>query len=366
MHLFTKRRYSEFKALSDISFEVKRGEFFGIVGRNGSGKSTLLKMLAGIYVPSRGKIKINGPLSPFIELGVGFNPELSARDNVFLNGSILGLTRSEIAAKFDEIIHFAELEDFVDQKLKNFSSGMQVRLAFSIAIRAQADILLIDEVLAVGDSSFQKKCFDVFREMKQQGRTIVFVTHDMTNVQEFCDRVLVIHDSKALAVTGPDKAADLYNQLNSQNALEELSVVNENQRWGTGDVKISSVELKNREGKVTNYFRCGEPLNVEIQFEHNQPVDTGLLVGLAFYEADGTHIAGPNSADIMIKAGAKVANYTIDRLPFIDGNYVMTVAVFDKSGNKTFDYIDKGFSFSVSGVSRSFGNTVLFGNWSAK
>ena len=162
--------FREFKVLNDISFEVKKGEFFGIVGRNGSGKSTLLKLLAHIYVPDKGLIKINGSLTPFIELGVGFNPELTAQENVYLNGALLGFSRNEVDEIYDEIVSFAELEDFMSEKLKNFSSGMQVRLAFSIAIRAQSDILLMDEVLAVGDADFQKKCFNVFRQLKKEGR----------------------------------------------------------------------------------------------------------------------------------------------------------------------------------------------------
>src|SRR6185312_8467854 len=179
-------------ALKDISFEVKKGEFFGIVGRNGSGKSTMLKILAGIYQPTKGGVQKSGKLVPFIELGVGFNPELSGRENVFLNGALLGFSRKEIAAMYDEIVAFAELEKFMDQKLKNYSSGMQVRLAFSIAIRAKSDILLIDEVLAVGDASFQQKCFDYFYKLKQDKRTVVFVSHDMGAVERFCDRAVLI------------------------------------------------------------------------------------------------------------------------------------------------------------------------------
>ncbi len=363
LHMFTKRNYTKFKALNDISFDVHEGEFFGIVGRNGSGKSTLLKILAGIYVPSTGKVKINGALSPFIELGVGFNPELSARDNVFLNGAILGLTRVQITEKFEDIIHFAELEEFVDQKLKNFSSGMQVRLAFSIAIQAQADILLIDEVLAVGDSSFQKKCFDVFRRLKKEGRTIVFVTHDMANVMEFCDRVLVIHDSKALALTGPDQAADIYNQLNAKDALQEIHAQNVNKRWGSGEIKIKEATFRDRAGKANTYFKTGESFEVTLELGHIKRVASGLMVGLAFHEADGTHIAGPNSGKMNISSRVKRVTYHIDKLPFVDGNYVMTVAVYDSTGKRTYDFIEKGFPFSVSGNARSYGITTLFGTW---
>lgn len=191
-NLLRPRRFSKFEALKEINFEVKQGEFYGIIGRNGSGKSTLLKILAQIYQPSKGEVVVEGRLSPFIELGVGFNMELTGRENVYLNGIILGLTRPEIDKLFDDIVQFAELEEFIDQKLKNYSSGMQVRLAFSIAIRAHRGILLIDEVLAVGDSAFQKKCFQSFYDLKKNGNTIIFVTHDMSAVKRFCDRVLII------------------------------------------------------------------------------------------------------------------------------------------------------------------------------
>lgn len=184
----------KFHALKGVTFEVRKGEFFGIVGRNGSGKSTLLKILAGIYQPTSGSVRVKGKLVPFIELGVGFNPELTGKENVYLNGALLGFSKKEIDARYKEIVEFAELEDFMDQRLKNYSSGMQVRLAFSVATRAEADVLLIDEVLAVGDADFQKKCFNYFKSLKNSHVTVVFVTHDMNAVNDFCDRVILVED----------------------------------------------------------------------------------------------------------------------------------------------------------------------------
>lgn len=213
VNLFSRKALRKFTALEDISFEIKKGEFFGIIGSNGSGKSTLLKILAGIYQPTEGKIKIKGSLSPFIELGVGFNPELTARDNVYLNAAILGLARKETEKKFNEIVEFSELENFMDQKLKNFSSGMQVRLAFSIAIHAQADILLIDEVLAVGDVAFQQKCFEVFRNLKKQSKTVIFVSHDLGTIAEFCDEVALINKSKLLKIGKPREVITEYLKI---------------------------------------------------------------------------------------------------------------------------------------------------------
>ena len=198
--------------LNDINLDIKKGEFIGIVGRNGSGKSTFLKTLAGIYYPEKGEIVINGSLIPFIELGVGFNPELTGRENVYLNGALLGFSRSEVDNMYDKIWKFAELEEFQDQKLKNYSSGMQVRLAFSIAIRAKGDILLLDEVLAVGDAAFQKKCEDYFRSL-HGNQTVVLVTHSMENITKFCDRAILIEKGKIVLDDNPKIVAKAYKNL---------------------------------------------------------------------------------------------------------------------------------------------------------
>lgn len=208
-----KRSYEKQEVLKDINFEIKKGEFFGIVGRNGSGKSTLLKLIAGVYSPDKGVINVNGKLTPFIELGVGFNPELTGRENIFLNGALLGFSRKEMEAMYDEIVEFAELDKFMDQKLKNYSSGMQVRLAFSIAIRADTDILVLDEVLAVGDEAFQRKCYQYFAELKKQKKTVVLVTHDMGSVQQFCTSALMIEKGCIVKKGNPAKVAQKYREL---------------------------------------------------------------------------------------------------------------------------------------------------------
>jgi ABC-type polysaccharide/polyol phosphate transport system ATPase subunit len=198
-------------ALSDISFDVMHGEFFGIIGPNGSGKSTLLKILAGIYRQDTGTVVVNGMLSPFIELGVGFNPDLNARDNILINGTLLGLTRSQLDERFESILEFAELERFADQKLKNYSSGMQLRLAFSIAIQVPFDILMLDEVLAVGDASFQKKCFGVLDELMQEtNKTIVFVSHDLSTMRRYCDRVAYLESGQLRRIGRADEVIELY------------------------------------------------------------------------------------------------------------------------------------------------------------
>ena len=205
--------YTEQKVLKGLDFEIKKGEFMGIVGRNGSGKSTLLKILAGIYYPEKGNITINGNLVPFIELGVGFNPELTGRENVYMNGALLGFSNEEMKQMYDDIWKFAELENFQDQKLKNYSSGMQVRLAFSIAIRARGDILLLDEVLAVGDAAFQQKCADYFKSLKEKNQTVVLVTHSMSDVRKFCTRAMLIDNGHIVKNGNPEEIADAYTKL---------------------------------------------------------------------------------------------------------------------------------------------------------
>ena len=209
--------YKEQKVLKDISFEVHKGDFFGIVGRNGSGKSTLLKLISGIYVPDEGNIRYQGKLVPFIELGVGFNPELTGRENVYLNGALLGFTREEIDAMYDDIVDFAELGEFMDQKLKNYSSGMQVRLAFSVAIKAQGDILVLDEVLAVGDEAFQRKCDTFFANIKKDPtKTVILVTHDMSAVKKYCNKAILIKDGNIIVSGDKDEVADKYSLENLQ------------------------------------------------------------------------------------------------------------------------------------------------------
>jgi ABC-type polysaccharide/polyol phosphate transport system ATPase subunit len=256
-----------FDALHDISFSVRKGEFFGIVGRNGSGKSTLLKCMAGIYATSGGHIWVDGRLSTFIELGVGFNPDLAAYDNVVLNGIMLGLSPRQARARYREVIEFAELEEFENLKLKNYSSGMHVRLAFSVAIQVDADILLIDEVLAVGDASFQQKCFDVFNRMRDEGQTIVFVTHDMSAVNRFCHRALLLERGRAVMLGEPDKVADRYLTINFTHAAEHASQGEDNTtegtpaasdvpRFGNSKATIAEVWLENDHGnRVTSVAR---------------------------------------------------------------------------------------------------------------
>src|SRR3954449_4984733 len=240
-HPFTRIEYREHRALRDVSFDVHQGEFFGIVGVNGSGKSTLLKILASIYRADSGSIRVAGRLAPFIELGVGFNPELTSRENVVLNGVMMGLDRREAARRLDAILDFAELREFVDLKLKNYSSGMMVRLAFAVMVEADADVMLVDEVLAVGDASFAQKCMDVFRAKRQTGRTVVLVTHDMATVQSFCDRAMLVHDGELQYIGDAEEAALRYYRLNFAGAGAEGGPPDPG---GVPDVNVRVVEAR--------------------------------------------------------------------------------------------------------------------------
>jgi ABC-type polysaccharide/polyol phosphate transport system ATPase subunit len=266
LHPRRRIRRNTYQALNDISFAVQSGEFFGIAGRNGSGKSTMLKCLAGIY-QATGDIWVRGRLSTFIELGVGFNPDLAARDNVVMNGIMLGLTPREARKRYESVIEFAELQEFKDLKLKNYSSGMHVRLAFSVAIQVDADILMIDEVLAVGDAAFQQKCFDVFNELRDRGRTIIFVTHDMTSLQRFCHRALLLDRGNPVYLGEPYEVADRYLELNFGRASEAAAATGDG-HTGDGQARVAEVWVEGPDGEqlssVPQHVRV--TLNARVRF----------------------------------------------------------------------------------------------------
>lgn len=272
------------RVLDGVSFEVRKRDFFGIVGRNGSGKSTLLKILAGVYSPTSGSVAMNGNLTPFIELGVGFNPELSGRDNVFLNGALLGFTHKQMAEMYDEIVEFAELEQFMDQKLKNYSSGMQVRLAFSIAIKAKNEILIFDEVLAVGDEAFQRKCLDVFEQYKAEGQTVILVTHDMETVRKFCNKALLLDDGKIKQIGNPHQVAATYSELN----LKQIEKETLGQATNDNDFSLT-IRYEDKNGKETSLYKCGEAIRIILSY--NKSKDFKYLV-VNIYKRSGEHITG--------------------------------------------------------------------------
>jgi ABC-type polysaccharide/polyol phosphate transport system ATPase subunit len=280
VHPLAGREFRDLRALRGVSFEIGQGEFFGIVGRNGSGKSTLLKLLASIYRADAGTIRIAGRLAPFIELGVGFNVELTARENVVLNGVMMGLTPREMRRRLDAIIEFAELEDFVDLKLKNYSSGMLVRLAFAVMMEADADVLLIDEVLAVGDAAFQQKCADAFHQMKAEGKTIVLVTHEMATVEDYCHRAMLIADGEIQHIGDPGEVGREYLRLNFEGGgADEGATEGE-------EVRLVEARLEGADGEPTANVEHGEEIRLRLELEVKRDLP-GLDVGFLVANADG-------------------------------------------------------------------------------
>jgi ABC-type polysaccharide/polyol phosphate transport system ATPase subunit len=279
VHPFSGRDFRDLRALRGISFEINQGEFFGIVGRNGSGKSTLLKLLASIYRADAGTIRIAGRLAPFIELGVGFNPDLTARENVVLNGVMMGLTPREMRRRLGAIIEFAELEEFIDLKLKNYSSGMLVRLAFAVMMEADADVLLIDEVLAVGDAAFQQKCADAFHQMKAEGKTIVLVTHEMESVENYCHRAMLIADGEIQRLGDPGEIGREYLRLNFEGAAPGESATEGE------EVRLVAAHLEDANGESTANLEHGEEIRLRLELEVRRDLP-GLDVGFLLVNAD--------------------------------------------------------------------------------
>ena len=350
-----KKGYHEFSPLNGITFEVEKGEFFGIVGRNGSGKSTLLKTIAGIYTPDSGGVKVDGKLVPFIELGVGFNPELTGRENVFLNGALLGFSRDEMNVMYDEIVDFAEIHDFMDERLKNYSSGMQVRLAFSIAIRAQGDILLLDEVLAVGDANFQRKCFEYFRKLKNERKTVILVTHSMDSVKKFCSRALMLEDGKISIIGDPDEVSDKYAVSNmnttSQKAKEKSK--NERKKFVEGDV-IKSVRVLDQSNGDISVFKGGDPLKIKIDYDATSSKNSVFNVGIGLHMESGGYVFGYNTQMDNYKISAEKGSLVLEfkRMPLLNGNYYINVVCFTESESAPIDFKPKALSFDVVNISK--------------
>ncbi len=351
---------SVFEALKDVSLDIYKGEFVGIVGENGSGKSTLLKTIAGILRPDKGGQRvINGRISPFLELGVGFNPELSARENVYLNATILGLTKKQTDEVFDEIIEFAELEEFVDQKLKYFSSGMQVRLAFSVAIRADADILLLDEVLAVGDMKFQQKCFDIFRQLKKQQKTIIFVSHDLGSMRQFCTRVIAMRDGEVVDDGEAHAVIDRYLYGSTVEDQKDVSVelaehTNEQQKA----VYIEQVSFYTQ-GKKVAHVMPGDSVQMKVEYVVDGDV-SDLVFGIALYHDSGAHLYGINTLMQQIEPPATKGNHviTVDlpAVAIMKGAVFATVALH-KADGENYDWKDKEYSFVVT--DRGVGDGII-------
>lgn len=368
-----KNEKTEHQVLDDISFTIEKGDFFGIVGRNGSGKSTLLKLICGIYAPDAGEIKLHGKLTPFIELGVGFNPELSGRDNVYLNGALLGFTRPQMEAMYDEIVEFAELEEFMDLKLKNYSSGMQVRLAFSIAIKAKNDILIFDEVLAVGDAAFQEKCLRQFNQFKKEGRTVVLVTHSMAQVEKFCNRAILIEDGKKAYDGEPVKVSDLYTILNMTGSLsssskkEDTGVAMSEQEVAV----IKRVNIYNSSGKLDNPIMPGESIDVELEINASKPLkDVFLAVRLCESQSQ-IIVAGYDNNEagfkLNLKRGLNIVKTKIKKNPLIAGKFYVLAGLYESEKRKDkyafYSGINNNNIFLVKGEKGKFGLVSIFAEW---
>jgi ABC-type polysaccharide/polyol phosphate transport system ATPase subunit len=331
LHPFRSTTYDELKALRAVDLDIRSGEFFGIVGRNGSGKSTLLKCLAGIYRPDAGRITIHGRLSPFIELGVGFNPDLTARDNIVINAVMMGLSRREARQRFESIIAFAELEEFVDLKLKNYSSGMAVRLGFATAIQVDAEVLLVDEVLAVGDAAFQQKCYEEFTRLREANKTIIFVTHDMNAVERFCDRGMLIERGNVLEIAEPRKIARAYNELNFGRLLHDDPDTGDEHRGGD-QVKAEITEAWfEHEGQRVKQLAQGERLTIAVAMRFHAEVahpivgitlrnEMGHTIFVTTTEWSGVDLQTPAVGEEM------VVRFSLDT-PFATSQYLVTPSI---------------------------------------
>ena len=360
LHPRQSRQASELHALRDVSFEVREGEFFGIIGRNGSGKSTMLKCLAGIYQPNRGSLTTAGRVSPFIELGVGFNPELTALDNVVVNAALLGMPRAEAIARFPAIIEFAELERFVDLKLKNYSSGMQVRLGFASMIQAEADIYLVDEVLAVGDARFQEKCFDTFRRLKRDGRTVVFVTHDLASVERFCDRVVLLDQGQVVADGDPHRVIMDYRQKDLEAAQAgRPGDFGASNRWGDGAAQIEDAWFEDSNGRRVEAVAQGGDvtlrISVRFHLDMEEPIFGAILKG-----EDGRAVWAVNTTFDRVATGhfqgGDTALYSV-RFPVMlaDGAYSTSPAVSHQDAQRIADWREDAVSLRVHGESHTGG-----------
>ncbi len=333
--LLRKKGYRDFTPLKDVSFTVKEGDFFGIVGKNGSGKSTLLKLIAEIYTPNEGNIHTRGKLVPFIELGVGFNPELSGRDNVYLNGALLGFSRKEVDLMYDEIVDFAEMHGFMEERLKNYSSGMQVRLAFSIAIKARGDILMLDEVLAVGDEAFQKKCYAYFDKLKREKKTVILVTHDMGAVERFCNKAVLLEDGKIKLQGKPHVVAAAYSRSNE---AEHAKSHNFDRSLAPFDVR-----LYDSQGNETSSFGYNEIITVKLSWNYPDVKN----VGVAIFRENGEYVFGPNTYQDKYKIkNINEAEYTV-KLNLNEGDYFIKAGLTGKRDIDTIAFIEEGPHFSV-------------------
>ena len=361
-----RRTISEdFWAVRDVSFEVPEGTTFGLIGENGSGKSTMLKCLTKILRPDHGTIRVDGKMSALLELGAGFHPELSGRENVYLNGAILGLGQKELKRRFDEIVEFAGIANFIDEPVKNYSSGMYVRLGFSVAINVDPDILLVDEVLAVGDETFQRKCAEKFATLKAQGKTIVLVSHGMNQVHNLCDQVAWLEHGR-LKRLGP--AREVVDEYTGNVQVDRRPDDTGGTRWGSEEASIDRAVFVYPDGTETIRLRSGERCTLRMHFHAKERIEHPVF-GWAIHTIEGTHVTGPNSRDAGLEIehieGRGFVDVTFDRMLLLPGTYDLTVSLFDHSLLHPFDYRHKVLRFDVDpgSLQESYGLVSLDGKW---
>jgi len=379
-------RYREFWALRDISIEVKQGEALGIIGRNGAGKSTLLKVISRVMQPTRGRVWVRGRIAPLLELGAGFHPELTGRENVFLNGTLLGHTHREVEEKFDSIVEFAGIWEFIDAPLRTYSTGMATRLGFAVATAWQPDILILDEVLSVGDAEFQMKSAERIQELCANGATVFFVSHSIDTVQTVCDRALWLDHGQLIADGTVESVAQQYRS--DARAAEAKRLAEAAQapapieraaahassatatRWGTGRVEIERVRICGANDAEQTIFRTGETMRVHLDYVAPAPV-LAPIFGIGIHRQDGVHITGPNTAfagmNISKVAGRGSVTFKIPFLTLLDGLYKISVAVVNEPDTEIYDYHDRAFAFRVSNdeptIRERYGLMTLRGEW---
>lgn len=387
LHRSSAPRKEKFWALQDVSFHVDQGDAVGIVGANGVGKSTLLKLITRIIEPTSGQIEVNGQLGALLELGAGFHPDLTGRENIYLNGSILGFSRAQMNRIFDDIVDFSELERFIDVAVKHYSSGMYMRLAFSIAIHIEPDILIVDEVLAVGDEAFQHRCMDRIQEMKRKGVTIVLVTHSLEMVREMCNRAIWLDEGRLQVEGGVEQVLERYTaQILARDREQIMHAEQEKsggehrapegeaetadgpQRLGSREVEIVAVQILDGNGQEQRSFRTGDPLTLRMHYVAHQVI-LNPMFGLSIHHSSGFHVNGPNNVfagyPIPEIHGAGWVDYRIESLPLLPATYLVTVAIHDQGGKHTYDYIHQGFTFRIrpGGTAEKYGAFSIPATW---
>jgi len=362
-----RARYDEFWALRDVSLEIEEGTTFGLVGENGSGKSTLLKCIAKILRPDSGRIRTRGKMAALLELGSGFHPELSGRENVFLNGSILGLSKRDLTARFDDIVGFAGLERFIDQPVKNYSSGMYVRLGFSVAINIDPEILLVDEVLAVGDAVFQRRCHEKFADFRRAGKTVVMVSHAAEAMRTMCDQVAWLQDGRIVSQGRPEEVVDTYVDQGHEDRVETTDAKT---RWGSGEARVVAVELLGRDDTAVTHPSTGDAVTIRVRYRAERPLAKPVF-GLALETLDGTWLWAHHSRDAGFVPdeieGEGAVDLRIPRLMLQTGTYDLSASIVDYTTTHIYDYLRRCLRFDVEhGEPRESGGYIaLGGRWSS-